>query len=408
MLDFPSTPNIGDKYPQPALQGVAQYTWDGEKWGAGVTAPPPTWAAPMDALAYNGMQVNGSCEVSQQLLGAGTQTTSIYALDNWIHLNQGTGVTKAQQMPYPTFPLPSMMAGLSVITAQATMTGTQFVGFMQPVEGYRMVRLGWGAANAQPLTIAFWTAHPLPGTYSIAIVNGLVDRSCVAAYVQNAANTPQYNVITIPGDIGGTWYGDNQVGLSVYFALACGPNRVAPNAGVWNAAPYFAAPGQVNGAASTANALRITGLIILPGLDAPSAARAPLIMRPFPDELRLCQRYWETSYDYGVVAGATNSFGSAVNIAARAWSATATAGYGVGFRFATPKRIAPTVSTYDPLNGIGGNLLLAAGGAGFNAGATISGVGRYGVSAVYTTTASGLVVGQAIEQSFHFLANARL
>jgi hypothetical protein len=32
MLDFPSSPSVGDKYPQPPVDGVNTYTWDGEKW----------------------------------------------------------------------------------------------------------------------------------------------------------------------------------------------------------------------------------------------------------------------------------------------------------------------------------------------------------------------------------------
>jgi len=37
---------------------------------------------------------------------------------------------------------------------------------------------------------------------------------------------------------------------------------------------------------------RITGVVVLPGIEAPSAARSPLIMRPFDHELLTCQRYY--------------------------------------------------------------------------------------------------------------------
>ncbi len=32
VLDFPATPAPGDKYPIPAISGIPQYVWDGEKW----------------------------------------------------------------------------------------------------------------------------------------------------------------------------------------------------------------------------------------------------------------------------------------------------------------------------------------------------------------------------------------
>jgi hypothetical protein len=31
-LDFPTSPTVGTKYPQPAVAGVPVYMWDGEKW----------------------------------------------------------------------------------------------------------------------------------------------------------------------------------------------------------------------------------------------------------------------------------------------------------------------------------------------------------------------------------------
>ena len=121
-LDFPATPVSGDKYPTTPVAGQPQYTWDGEKWttiGAQIsTAPPATalplmdqttalvgtaakWAredhvhpkipaAPMDAQAYSGMQVNGSCEVSQA-----NGTSSIvppHVIDGWYANKTGAAI----------------------------------------------------------------------------------------------------------------------------------------------------------------------------------------------------------------------------------------------------------------------------------------------------------------------------
>jgi len=65
-LDFPPSPTVGQLYPDPPVTGQPTYKWDGAQWLAyrasgtpGLTVP----AAPFDALAYNGMQVNGSMEV---------------------------------------------------------------------------------------------------------------------------------------------------------------------------------------------------------------------------------------------------------------------------------------------------------------------------------------------------------
>ena len=70
------------------------------------------------------------------------------------------------------------------------------------------------------------------------------------------------------------------------------PTSTAPSANTWVAGTYDAAPGQVNAVAATADLFLITGVVVLPGIEAPSAARSPLIMRPFDQELVTCQRYY--------------------------------------------------------------------------------------------------------------------
>src|SRR5262245_22851732 len=90
-FDFPNAPAINDTYPSPAIPGLPVYRWDGEKWMIAVPAVGSAsdgtvhydlvqaltsaqqaqarsniYAAPFDALAYNGMQINGGMEVSQE------------------------------------------------------------------------------------------------------------------------------------------------------------------------------------------------------------------------------------------------------------------------------------------------------------------------------------------------------
>jgi len=77
------------------------------------------------------------------------------------------------------------------------------------------------------------------------------------------------------------------------FTLAAGVGQTLSAANTWTAGNFQAAPGQMNGAAAVNNALRITGVVVLPGIEAPSAARAPLIMRPYDQELLTCRRYWQ-------------------------------------------------------------------------------------------------------------------
>jgi hypothetical protein len=83
--------------------------------------------------------------------------------------------------------------------------------------------------------------------------------------------------------------------MVITFAIAApvGGTYTAPTLNSWLAGNYFAGIGQINAVAATSDAIRITGVIVLPGIEAPSAARSPLIMRPYDQELVTCKRYYE-------------------------------------------------------------------------------------------------------------------
>jgi hypothetical protein len=182
------------------------------------------------------------------------------------------------------------------------------------IEGYRAARLAWGTANAQPITISFWTRHHRPGTYTVSIRNAPTNnRAYVTSYTHNVADVAQYNVVTIPGDTTGTWFTDNRAFMELGFAMACGTNLAAPSANNWLAGSYVGAPGQINAIAATTDAFRITGLTVFPGNEAPSAARAPFIVRPYDQELSLCKRYLQIVLPEGAgIANGTTACGFSI------------------------------------------------------------------------------------------------
>jgi hypothetical protein len=151
--------------------------------------------------------------------------------------------------------------------------------------------LAWGTANAQPITFGFWCKVHRAGLYSGTITGGTPSRCYVFTFTQNAADAWEYKTVTIPGDVASLWAKDNTTGFSILFCMAAGTN-IAGAPGAWGSTNYGGAIGTVNGVAATTDTFQMTGLIILPGLEAPSAARSPLIMRPYDQELVTCQRYF--------------------------------------------------------------------------------------------------------------------
>jgi hypothetical protein len=245
----------------------------------------------LEALAYSGIQVNGGMEVSQERGTSGTGTVNTYPCDNWqitwngtMALNTAIGASGTFPIPYHLFSIPSV--------AEGGLGATSYAAVQHTIEGYRIARLNWGTPNAQPLTIAFWTSHSRAGVYSLSIRNGAYDRSCVMSYTQAASNVPQYNVLTFPGPTGsGVWSINNTTGMSLWFVIACGTTYQAPATGTWYNSHYVAAAGQVNAVSTTSDVFRLTGVVVLPGIYAPTAAQSPLIMRSYDQELLTCKRY---------------------------------------------------------------------------------------------------------------------
>jgi hypothetical protein len=250
------------------------------------------YAAPFDAMAYSGMQINGSMEVSQEK-GASPTTNSTYVVDGWRLMVSGTAAISVAQYPSGVY-FPSLPYCLAMLvnTAQASIGAADYYMIWQHIEGWRIARLNWGKANAQPITIGFWTAHHRTGVYTGSVRNSATNRSYAFTYTQTVADVGQFNTITIPGDTTGTWAIDNTTGIILTFAIAMGSSSIASVANAWTTTGA-AAPGQINGVAATSDVFRITGVVVLPGTQAPTAAQSPLLMRPYDQELLTCQRYYQ-------------------------------------------------------------------------------------------------------------------
>ena len=342
-INFPASPLVGDLWPNPVVAGQAQYAWDGEKWTSG--SVPATrasiYAAPFDALAYNGMQINGSMEVSQEMgaIGVSVSGTTKYTVDGWKVASVGPQVVVGQ--PNATAP-PGYTASVQVYTstANAAPAAGNYCYIAQPIEGYRISRLGWGTANAQPITLGFWIVGQRAGTYSGAVLNGASNRSY--PFTITVTTAWSFVTITVPGDTTGTWTKDNTAGMLVIITLMAGSTYQAP-AGAWTAGVFFGVPGAINGVAATTDYILLTGVVVLPGIEAPSAARSPLIMRPYDQELVTCQRYYQKSYGQNVLPGTVLTGGGGAEL----WPTNASLRTFFSIRFRPRMRSAPTVFTYD-------------------------------------------------------------
>jgi len=271
-------------------------------------------AAPFDALAYNGMQVNGSMEVSQEngTTGVGGIVNNTkYITDGWAIQSIGVGSVTGAAITAAPPPGGTTSLQLFVNTANGSPASGDLLRIIHRIEGYRVSRLGWGGSNPQPMTIGFWVWTTVAGAYSGAVINAAGNRSYAFLFTVSAASTWQYITQTIPGDTTGVWQQSNLTGLELSITLMAG-TTYKTTAGAWAAGGFFGATGMINGAA--ANNFLISSVIALPGTQAPTAAQSPLIMRPYDQELATCQRYYQQlgAEFVGLAENSTQTFGTMV------------------------------------------------------------------------------------------------
>jgi len=260
------------------------------------------YAAPLDALAYSGLQYNGAFDVSQEL-GNTAQSyvngTVRYIVDGLLVYTFGAQVLSVQRVTDapPGF---NYSVKASVTTANAALGASDVVQFYMLLEGFRVARLGFGSATASPVALGLYVKAHRPGLYGGALRNGAINRSCPFAFTVNAADTWELKVLTLPGDLIGVWDKFNTPGLHMLVTMAAG-STYQNTAGQWVAGDFRAPTGAVNGVAATTDTFQIAGLLLLPGTEFPAADRMPFIMRNFEQELWDAQRFWQWQTASGVV-----------------------------------------------------------------------------------------------------------
>ena len=308
-------------------------------------------ATVFDALGYNGLQINGSMDIDQELNSA-LRTTAGYVCDGWrvgwggtmaLRANSGGGA-QFVSVGFPNY------IYVNPTTAQTTLGSSDYTQVYQRIEDARTARLAWGTAGAQSISIGFWVCHHRTGTYSGVVRNAANDRAYAFTYTQDVADTAEYKTVTIPGCTTGVWpTGTNSTSIEVAFSFGCGETLTAPSADTWLNNNYIAGPGQVNAVASTADVFRLTGVCVLPGSEAPDASHSALIMRPYDQEIITCLRYYE-KINGSIGSGsafATNGFSIALPYYRKRGTPAITAVVPTGLRVGNATGTGVAITTFD-------------------------------------------------------------
>jgi hypothetical protein len=266
----------------------------------GITTPTYGGAVAAEYIApvtsFKNRIINGAMQIDQRNAGASVSVTSVsqqYPVDRFQVQSATDGTITAQKSTVaPTGFINSLLCTVSVV--DSSLAAGQIARIRHKIEGLNVADLGWGTANAQPVTFSFTVRSSVTGTFGGYVINSASNRSYPFSFVINSANTFEQKTITIQGDTSGTWLTTTGVGLEVGISLGAGSTFLG-TANTWAGAEYFSVSGATNLMATLNATFYITGVQLEKGSTATS-----FDYRPYGTELALCQRYYETSINAGV------------------------------------------------------------------------------------------------------------
>ena len=308
-----------------------------------------TASASETALSNRNLIINGAMQIAQRSASVtGITGNGYHTLDRWRTAVNAMGTwTQTQSTDVPTGAGFATSLKMDCTTADGSPAATDQVQVQLRFEGENLQQFKYGTSSAESITLSFWVKATKTGLNVVSLYQDDGAKQISGAYTIGTSNTWEYKTITFVGNTVNAIANDNTRGIQCGWYLGAGSNRTSGTLRTtWTAyATADESPGQVNHGDSTSNDWLITGVQLEVGTVA-----TPFEHRSFGQELSLCQRYYEKSYDQGDVPG-TNTHYGAVKIGGNRETMTSSYLSGGGNTFKVTKRARPTVVVYDPNGG---------------------------------------------------------
>lgn len=313
-------------------------------------------ANPAIPLGRRNMIHNGQVPVNQRQLSSVALAGGVaqFLADRWAIYNGGVGAANLLWNAFGPFnvpipagrPRPAFIEYIQVTTAEAAgaIAAADFMQWTQTFEGIQLQHLGWGTANALPVTYSFDIHSTIATTYVVELFRNETGQRTIAKAITVPAGFST-QAVTFPGDVTTLTSADFGARLNATVFVAAGSNLTSGGSlqtawgAVTNNKRAFGVSNNFN--ATVGNVFAIVNAQLEVGLVA-----TPYEIQPFPDVLSDCQRYYEKSYDYATAIGANT--GSAAGLA-QAWAFDNTALTRLvvwNAQFKVPKRAAPAVTMW--------------------------------------------------------------
>ena len=268
-----------------------------------------SWQAPSSATAVQNLIINGNMNIRQRIrptFYSATPTGYAYACDRFAAQARGS-TNKSWAITATTVGAPTTaQTGVPLDwvnywgsnSAISLATDDLIVPCQYNMEGYDYTKI-----HGKQVSLGFWIKTELPSaTYpvTIPVAFGNDIKSYVTSVTMSADATWEYKTVTLTMDTtDADWeLNNNQHALKISIASGSGTDFEAPSANTWVSGEYHTlSTANYNILDDVNNFISITGVSLVLGATALSATGFITRGADFSEELEMCQRYFQKSYD---------------------------------------------------------------------------------------------------------------
>jgi len=289
-----------------------------------------------DSLGQN-LIINPSMDIAQR--GTGPFVNTGYTVDRFtMTTGRSLSINRVASVPTWSSSIYSLeLTNASLVTAPASYT----TRLIHRVEGYNIRRL-----KGKNAIFSFNVKGNFNGQSSVTLGNSVLDQSFVQTYNITTGWTRVVIKISSNDFSVGTWDLFNGIGLDISWNLESSADLQSANTGSWQNSLILGTPSDYKFNDTMGNKVWISDVALHEGIE-----EIPFenLVRDYPKELQLCQRYFEKSYDIDTPVGTVTRNGcSMCSLGNLAFSTRYEIKNGT---FMTAKRATPAVSIYSVSTG---------------------------------------------------------
>ena len=323
--------------------------------------------SPITSQAGKNLTINGDMQIAQRATSVTGITASGYnTVDRWKQQLSGGGTYTQAQTALTSANAPFADGFSQSIKYDCTTAYTgvdSFSVLRQIIEGQNLQQLGYGTSSAKSTTLSFWVKSNVTGTAVASLYSVDSNKYIGQTYTIDVANTWEYKTVTFVGDTSSSIDNDANGSLYVNLVMATGTDYTSgtlPSTWTTYADANFAAGQTIDISASTSNDISFTGI----QLEANTIA-TPFEHLQYGQQLALCQRYFQKSWEQGDAVGST--VGQTTNTTQQSWGGlNASSIAGQCFLLPVTMRATPTLVIYDLALTTGKVTIIGAGAAATN------------------------------------------